>query len=306
MTGSLDGRVVIVTGAGQGLGQAYALDLAARKARVVVNTRPRSDGRPASGEALVEQILASGGQAVACTVALEDEDAGDQLLDSALQAFGAVDALVNNAGPPEAKPLHELAMADVHKCFSVNYFGTLAATLPTYRHMREQGFGRIVMTTSAAGVYSVRTMAAYSSAKAAIIGLTRVIALEGGPQNVHCNAVAPYALTDLSSGYVEDDGAGTMPPGLIAPVVSWLAAPDCPLNGETIVTGAGKICRAVRVQGPGVQFDPPETISPEGISAHLDDTLSLADWTMPAHGIAAYHAFRQTSAPVIVRSSDLP
>lgn len=306
MSASLEGKVVVVTGAGQGLGHAYALDLADRGAKVVVNTRPRSDGRPASAERLAEQILNTGGQAVTCVVALEDADAGDRLLRAALDTFGRIDALVNNAGPPEARPLHEQTMDEIRKVFSVNYFGTLAVSMPIYRHMRDQGRGRIVMTTSAAGVYGVRNMAAYSSAKAAIIALTRVIALEGAERGVFCNAIAPYALTDVSSGYVEDENAPAMAPALVAPVVSWLASDACPLNGETLVTGAGKVCRTVRVQGAGLQFDPPASLSPEGITDSLDSLMSMADWTMPPHGIAAYHAFRKTSPAKTIRPGRLP
>ena len=252
---SLENRVVIVTGAGRGLGLAYALDLAARGASVVVNTRPRAEGQPASADAVARQIRETGGNAVACALAVEQDGAGDRLLAAALDEFGRIDGLINNAGVPEAMSLHKQSVEQVRGVFDINFFGTLTATLPIYRRMREQGSGRIVMTTSAAGLHGVHGMAAYSASKAAVIGLMRVIALEGASKGVHANAVAPYALTDMTEKYVDDETAAAMPAELVAPVVSWLVSAGCQLNGETLVAGAGKVRPACRIEGPGLDFE---------------------------------------------------
>jgi len=298
---SLKDRVILVTGAGRGLGLAYALDLAARGAKVVVNTRPRASGQPASAESVVERIRAAGGEAVACPLAVEQDDAGERLLDAALSAFGRIDGLVNNAGAPEARSLHKQTMAELRAVFDINFFGTVSATLPIYRHMRDQGAGRIVITTSAAGLHGVHGMAAYSSSKAALIGLMRVVALEGASRGVQANAVAPYALTGMTEAYVTDEVGSAMPPEYVAPVVSWLMSEACPLNGETLVAGAGKVRRAVRIEGPGVQFQPPGEVSPDDLNAALGPLMSLEDWTLPPDGNAAFEAFLKARPATAVR-----
>jgi NAD(P)-dependent dehydrogenase (short-subunit alcohol dehydrogenase family) len=288
---SLENRVVIVTGAGRGLGLAYALDLAARGASVVVNTRPRSAGQPASAEGVAERIVAAGGRAVACALAVEAPDAGDRLLAAALEAFGRIDGLVNNAGVPEAMSLHKQTIDQVRGVFDINFFGTLTATLPIYRHMREQGSGRIVMTTSAAGLHGVHGMAAYSASKAAVIGLMRVIALEGASKGVHANAVAPYALTGMTENYVDDATAAAMPAELVAPVVSWLVSEGCPLNGETLVAGAGRVRPAYRIEGPGLDFGTDPAIPLARFDMAREAMMSAVGWTRPSDGNTAFEEF---------------
>lgn len=299
---SLADRVVIVTGAGRGLGLAYALDLAARGAAVVVNTRPRSAGQPASAESVADRIVASGGRAVACPLAVEDADSGDRLLAAALDAFGRIDGLVSNAGVPEAISLHKQSTDDFRAVFEINFFGSLTATLPVYRHMREQGAGRIVMTTSAAGLHGVRGMAAYSASKAAVIGLMRVIALEGAARGVHANAVAPYALTDMTSAYVDAQTGASMPPELVAPVVSWLMSEACTLNGECLVAGAGRVRPALRVEGPGLDFGLSADIDISRFDDSVEALMSGEGWVRPADGQKAFEQFfgtetRMATAP---------
>jgi hypothetical protein len=168
--------------------------------------------------------------------------------------------------------------------------------------MREQGGGRIVMTTSAAGLHGVHGMAAYSSSKAAVIGLMRVISLEGASRGVHCNAVAPYALTGMTDAYVTEDIGRLMPPERVAPVVSWLISDDCPLNGETLVAGAGRVRRAVRIEGRGLAFEPASLISPEGLTDGLEALMSLEDWLQPLNGNAAFDTFLDGDPVRVIRA----
>lgn len=283
---ALAGRVVVVTGAGRGLGRAYALDLAARGARVVVNTRPREAGAPGSAEAVVAEIEALGGRAVAAPLAVEAPDAGERLLAAALDAFGRIDGLLNNAGAPEAQTLHKQSLAEFRANFEVNFFGTLAPVLPVYRHMREAGGGRILVSTSAAGLHGVHGMAAYSSAKAALIGLMRVIALEGAGRGVAANALAPFAATGMTGDYLAPDLAARLSPERVAPVASWLMSPDCPLNGETVVAGAGGVRLAARFEGPAEWFD--DGFGPDDLGARLERLRRRDAWTDFPDGNAAF------------------
>lgn len=283
---ALQDRVVIVTGAGRGLGRAYALDLGRRGAAVVVNTRPRPADAPGSAEAVVAEILDLGGRAVAAPLAVEEADSGERLLAVALDAFGRVDGLLNNAGAPEARTLHKQTTDAFRQVFEVNFFGALTPTLPVYRHLRAQGSGRILMSTSAAGLHGVHGMAAYSSSKAALIGLMRVIALEGASHGVACNAIAPYAATGMTADYLDADSAARMAPERVAPVASWLMAPDCPLNGETLVAGAGRVRPAARIEGPGLAFA--ADFAPDDLSAHAAALMDLHGWQTFTDGNAAF------------------
>lgn len=282
----LQDQVIVVTGAGRGLGRAYALDLAKRGASLVINTRPRAADAPGSAEAVVAEIIALGGRAVAAPLAVEEADSGERLLAMALDAFGRIDGLLNNAGASEAKTLHKQTTDAFRQVFEVNFFGALTPTLPIYRHLRAQGSGRILMSTSAAGLHGVHGMAAYSSSKAALIGLMRVIALEGASHGVGCNAIAPYAATGMTADYLDPETAARMSPERVAPVASWLMAPGCPLNGETLVAGAGRVRPAARVEGPGLAFD--AAFGPADLTAHAAALMDLNGWETFTDGNAAF------------------
>lgn len=289
---ALQDQVIIVTGAGRGLGRAYALDLARRGARIIVNTRPRAATAAGSAEAVVDEIHALGGQAIAVPLAVEEADSGERLLNAALDAFGRLDGLLNNAGAPEARTLHKQTAEAFRQVFEINFFGALTPTLPIYRHLRAQGSGRILMSTSAAGLHGVHGMAAYSSSKAALIGLARVIALEGAERGVACNAIAPYAATGMTADYLDEINTIRMGPDRVAPVASWLMSPACPLNGQTLVAGAGAVRPAARIEGPGLIF--PAAPTPDELSAQAAALMELNGWKAFSDGNAAFDQLMET------------
>lgn len=261
---SLAGRVAVITGAGKGLGRAYALDFARRGAKVIVNNRHRDAAAPSSADQVAREIVEGGGEAIVNTDAIEQDDTGERLLAAALARFGRLDILVNNAGVPEAKTLHKQTAPEFRAVFEINFFGTFNVTLPIYRHMRERGYGRIVVSTSSAGLHSNHGMAAYASSKAALIGLARTIATEGIAHGVRCNALAPYGATQMTESYLTEDLKTRMDPRYVAPVAAWLVSENCTANGEVFVAGAGRARRAAMVEADGVVGD----LTPELLGAH--------------------------------------
>jgi NAD(P)-dependent dehydrogenase (short-subunit alcohol dehydrogenase family) len=284
---SLAGRVAVITGAGKGLGRAYALDFARRGAKLIVNNRHRNATEPSSAEAVVREIIAASGDAVANTDAVEQDGIGEKLLALARERFGRLDILVNNAGVPEAKTLHKQSVPEFRSVFEINFFGTLNVTLPLYRHMRESGYGRIVVSTSSAGLHGNHGMAAYASSKAALVGLARTIATEGIAHGVRCNALAPYGSTAMTESYLTDDLKIRMDPRFVAPVAAWLASEGCTANGEVFVAGAGRVRRAAMVEAEGIAGD----LTPEVLAAHDSALRDLGGAREFHHANAAFDHF---------------
>lgn len=241
---SFDGRVAVVTGAGRGIGRAYARLLAERGARVVVNDLGGSiegrgaDEAPASG--VVAEIVAAGGAAIADTSDVATPAGAQALVAAAVERFGRVDALVNNAGimrwagPPDVDADNLAAHLAVHVGGS---FNTTRAAWP---HMVEQGYGRIVMTTSA-GVFGLPTNTSYATAKGAVIGLTRSLTTAGAAHGIKVNLIAPAAFTRMAGEATAEPPH--MSPELVAPMAAFLAHEDCPVSGEIYAAGAGRFAR---------------------------------------------------------------
>ena len=265
-----DGRVAIVTGAGKGLGRAYALLLAARGAAVVVNNRKREPaGTKGSAELVVDEIRAAGGKAVANYDSVESREAGARMVKAALDAFGRLDILVNNAGIDQHAALHNISLEDFERVFAVNFFGSLYVTKAALPLMREKNYGRIVFSTSSAGLYGLHGLTAYSASKGAIIAFMRALAQEVGRRGIRANAIAPYALTPMT----ERQGVDTSQlhgPELVAPLVAWLASEQCSATGETFIAGSGHFGRAWAVENAGVKLPADKPISPEDVAAKID------------------------------------
>ncbi|MFO1427011.1 MAG: SDR family NAD(P)-dependent oxidoreductase [Steroidobacteraceae bacterium] len=296
------GRVVIVTGAGTGLGRAYALRLAALGMRVVVNNRRReldAQGR-SSAQQVVDAIRAAGGEAVANEADARDPAAGVAMVGQALQTWGRLDALVANAGVEQHAAFHRIGLEDFLEIFEINFHGSLRVAHAAYAHMRGAGHGRIVLSTSSAGLHGLHGLSAYSASKAAIIGLMRAIAAEGAPRDVCCNAIAPYAATRMTAGHGDPEVMARLPVEQVVPLVELLVDPGCRINGQVVVAGGGRFRRASSVEGPGVAYAEPGAVTAaqllrdweriaalDGAYEFPDALAAFADFLAPPQGAAS-------------------
>lgn len=241
---TLAGKVAIVSGAGKGLGRAYALDLAQRGARVVVNNRCHRGDTEHSADAVVREIAARGGSAVAEYSDAADPRCGEHLLAMALRHYGRLDIVIANAGVSEASSFHKQSLDEFRRIIDINLMGTASLLHPTFRHFYQQRGGAIVVSSSAAGLLGEHGLPAYSASKAGVIGLCRALALEGAPHGVRVNTIAPFADTAMTRSSLPPGLARQLPADAVAPVVAWLASDCCTLNGEVLVAGGGRLARA--------------------------------------------------------------
>jgi len=266
-----EGRVVVVTGAGRGIGRAAALLFAERGAQVVVNNRmPVSgDGDPA-GE-LAAAIRARGGEAVAERSDVTAADAAVALIGLALDRYGRLDALVHNAGAIESRPVVDSTEADLARIYDVNTLSAFRLTRAVLPIMRRQGSGRIVYTTSTAGLYGGEGLAAYSMAKGALLGLMRAVAAETRAEGLFANAVCPTALTRMTDAFLPDaEMRAALAPERVAPAIAWLASDACRFSGETILAAGGTFRSAHSLQSDGVDLRAAASIGPEDLAARAD------------------------------------
>lgn len=275
---SFDGRVAVVTGGGRGLGRAYALLLAAHGAKVVVNDPggaldgAGSDEGPAHD--VVREIAAAGGEAVASTDSVATPAGGQAIIDSALERYGRVDVLIHNAGIVRRAPLREMSYEDFEAVLDVHLRGAFHVVRPAFGLMCDAGYGRIVLTSSIGGLYGNHDVANYAVAKAGVVGLSNVAAMEGAAHNVTSNVIVPAAVTRMAAG-IDTSAYPPMGPELVAPVVGYLAHETCTATGEMFIALAGRVATVAVTESPGV-YRPSWTMT--DVAQHLD---AIRDRTEP-------------------------
>ena len=280
----LDGRVAIVTGGGGGLGRSHALALAARGAHVVVNDLGGGpDGTGSSEDAaerVAKEIRAAGGEAVTSYDSVATPDGGARIVQTALDAYGAVDIVVNNAGFLRDRSVAKLDMSDVHALVEVHLLGAFHVSLPAFKVMKERGYGRFVHTTSAAGLFGNFGQANYAAAKTGLLGLSNVLAIEGAKCGVTSNVIAPLAKTRLTESLM-GPLADAFTPELVSPLVAFLVSEECPLTHEVFSVGGGRIARVFLGVTQGWVAGPGEPLTAEIVRDHLDEVRSLDAYTIP-------------------------
>ncbi|MFD7205668.1 SDR family NAD(P)-dependent oxidoreductase [Streptomyces sp. NPDC059893] len=294
---SFEGRVAVVTGAGRGIGRAHARLLAGRGAKVVVNDLGVSldgeGGDDARAEAVAKEIAADGGTAVADTHDVSTADGGQAVIDTALDHFGRVDVLVNNAGVLHWGGPSDVSLATLEHQLDVDLVGSFTTLQAAWPHFVEQGYGRAVLTTSSA-VFGLGNNLPYPAAKSGVIGLARSAARAGAPHGIMVNLIAPAAQTRMGGGDLTDDarpvpGRPFAPPAAVAPMVAYLAHENCPANGEIYVAGAGRFTRVflastrgyVHPQGRGLPTVEDVAAKWKQINDETDYFVpgDLADWS---------------------------
>jgi NAD(P)-dependent dehydrogenase (short-subunit alcohol dehydrogenase family) len=286
-----DDRVVVVTGAGRGIGRSHAVLLAAKGARVVVADFgvgiDGSGSTPTPAEDVVKEIKDTGGQAVACYASVADERGAKAIVDTAIDAFGRIDAVINNAGIHDPALFDALSVEQFHNMLDFHFFGSLFVSRAAWPHFVNAGYGRIVNTVSEAMLGGIPELTSYGSAKGAVFGLTRNLATEGPAHGIQVNAIAPRAYTRMSASHAEalselfpmpkemrDELNASMPPDLCAPAAVFLAHESCSLNGEVLLSGMGSVARIAVVRSQGIWKSP---LMAEDIAENLDQIMDLND-----------------------------
>ncbi|XP_025302528.1 peroxisomal multifunctional enzyme type 2 isoform X2 [Canis lupus baileyi] len=279
-----DGRVVLVTGAGGGLGRAYALAFAERGASVVVNDlggdfKGLGKGSFAAADKVVEEIRSKGGKAVANYDSVE---AGEKIVRTALEAFGRIDVVVNNAGILRDSSFGRISDEDWDIIHRVHLRGSFQVTRAAWNHMKKQKFGRIVMTSSASGIYGNFGQASYSAAKLGLLGFSNTLAIEGKTSNIHCNTIAPTAGSRMTQTVMAEDLLKALKPDYVAPLVLWLCHESCEENGSLFEVGGGWIgkLRWERTLGAIVR-QKNQPVTPEAVKANWKKICDFDNATKP-------------------------
>ena len=280
MTIRLDGQAAIVTGAGQGLGRCHALALAERGAKVVVNDLGSANGVSASADAVVAEIRAAGGEAMAHGANVAVAEQVNDMVAKTMDAWGRVDILINNAGILRDKTFLKMPIEDFRLVVEVHLMGSANCTKAVWEIMREQDYGRIVFTTSSSGLYGNFGQSNYGAAKMAMVGLMNTLHLEGAKHGIRVNCLAPTAATAMTEGLFPEPVFNLLSPEVVSPAIVFLAGPDAP-SRKVLCAGGGSFAVFKGVETVGMSLLPND-ISPEGIAAAwetMNDETGMKEFT---------------------------
>ncbi|MFP6640591.1 MAG: SDR family oxidoreductase, partial [Myxococcota bacterium] len=281
-----DGRAIIVTGAGSGLGKSHAMEFARRGGQVVVNDLGGGVDGSGSGNAaadlVVKEIEAAGGTAVANYDSVSSRAGGEAIVQTALDNFGRVDVVINNAGILRDRSFGKMSEEEMTAVLDVHLRGAFFVSQPAFRAMKENHYGRFVFTASAAGVFGNFGQANYGAAKMGLVGLSNVLSQEGVKNDIKSNVIAPIALTRMTEGIM--DGLGLeLDPEYVTSMVVYLASEECETTHEIYSVGAGRYARIFVGLCPGWADTKSDTVSAEDVRDHLDQILDPAEYTIPAN-----------------------
>ncbi len=273
-----DNRVAIVTGAGNGLGRAHALLLASRGAKVVVNDPGGArDGRGdshAAADKVVAEIKAAGGQAVPNYDSVADKAGAKNIVQTAVDAFGTLDIVVNNAGILRDKSFPNMTMEDFDFVVQVHFLGSAYVTHAAWPILRQKAYGRVVVTSSNSGIYGNFGQTNYAGAKLALVGFVNALRLEGQKYNIMVNALAPVAGTRMTEDLMTPEVLAKMKPEFVSPMVAYLCSEQCQHTGDIWAAGAGYFSRIEYREGPGVRLGPQATV--DDVAANIEKIADLS------------------------------
>ncbi len=290
-----DNRVAIVTGAGGGLGRSHALLLASRGAKVVVNDLGggmKGDGTGATSAAdqVVAEIKAAGGEAVANYDGVDTMEGATRIVDTAKKAFGKLDIVINNAGILRDVSFQKMTEEDWDKVLRVHLSGSMYVSKAAWPHLKESNYGRLVFTTSAAGLYGNFGQANYSSAKMGIVGLAKTLGQEGMKNNIRSNVIAPVAKSRMTETVLPPDILNNLKTEFVSPLVAYLSSEQCTDTGQVYAVGGGYVSRVAVVEGAGVNFSVKENLSIEQVAARWNEISDLSKARPMANAMEAAQA----------------
>jgi NAD(P)-dependent dehydrogenase (short-subunit alcohol dehydrogenase family) len=290
MMAQLKDQVAIITGAGKGLGRTFAIYLADQGVRVVVNNRRREpEGTPGSADLTVAAIGERGGTAIANYDPVDDSNSGERMVEQALEAFGRLDIVVPNAAISPERTVHRMPLDHFRQVMDTNFYGGLHLTRAAIPHLRAEGYGRLVFIISTAGLHGGHGLAAYGASKAALVALMQCVAVENREKGIHSNALAPYAATQMTSHAMPAPLREILTPDRVAPVLGWLASPDCHLSGEIVISGGGAVRLAGMTESSCRVIPDVRTKTAEDLEALCSNLFDISDLHRFPDAMSEFH-----------------